>query len=344
MENKITLKELSKILNVSISTVSKALNDSPEISSQTRNRVKELAKLNHYLPNAMAQNLKTKFTKTIGVVIPAIMPHFFAKALHGIEKKARELGYRIVICISNESTKKEAESINMLVAGQVDGLIMSLSKETQTTLGLDHLSIISRYKVPLVLFDRILVEINCDKIHIDDSLQAEKATMELFKSGCRRIAYFSAISHTSVDEERKNGYLEATKNLQIKPTIFDFDSSDFPETKFKKIMHQGKIDGILASDELGAILVMKNAVKNGFKIPEQLSVIGFTNGIMGEHFIPSLSTVDQHAEEQGRLAIELVVDRIEEKVECEPIEYKLATSIIHRESTRKRSDLIEHES
>ncbi len=334
MENKITLKQLSKLLNVSISTVSKALNDSPEISIQTKNRVKELAKLNHYLPNAMAQNLKTSFTKTVGVVIPAIMPHFFAKALHGIETKASELGYRVIICISNESIGKEAESINTLIAGQVDGLIMSLSKETQTKLELEHLKVISNYKVPLVLFDRVLAEIDCDKIHINDSLQSEQATMELYKSGCRKIAYFSAISSTSVDKERKNGYISAIKNLNMKRTIIDFDTNHFPGDELEKLVHVYGIDGIIASDELAGILVMKNARKKGLRIPEDLSVIGFTNGLMGEHFMPSLSTVDQHAEEQGKLAMELVVDRIEGKVDCDPLEYKIETSIIHRESTK----------
>lgn len=334
MANKVTLKELSKILNVSISTVSKALNDSKEISIETRNRVKELARLNYYLPNAMAQNLKTKFTKTVGVVIPAIMPYFFAKALYGIETKASELGYRVIICISNESIKKEAESINTLISGQVDGLIMSLSKETQTKLELDHLKVISRNKVPLVLFDRVLDEIDCDKIHINDSLQAERAIMDLYNSGCRNIAYFSAIPFTSVDTERKSGYLDAVKNLKIKKRIVYFVTTHFPEDQLKKLVQQEKIDGILASDELTAILVMKNALMNGIQIPKELSVIGFTNGLMGEHFIPSLSTVDQHAEEQGKLAMELVVDRIEGKVECDPIDYKIETSIIRRDSTR----------
>lgn len=337
MENRITLKELARLLNVSISTVSKALNDSPEISPQTRKRVKELAALNHYVPNVMAQNLKNQKTRTIGVIIPDILPHFFAEALHGIESKASELGYRVIICISNESIQKEAESINTLIKGQVDGLIMSLSQETQAKMEIDHLKAISNHKVPLVLFDRVLNQIECDKVHINDSLQAEQATMELFKSGCKKIAYFSGISDTSVDDERKKGYLEAVRNHGASRKVVNFDPKNFPDQKLRDLIRNKNVDGILASDELGAILVMKSALDSGFQIPEDLSVIGFTNGIMSEHFRPALSTVDQHAEEQGRLALETMVDRIEGKLPPEePIEYKLETSIIHRKSTRQK--------
>lgn len=334
MENRITLKELAKLLNVSISTVSKALNDSPEISTETQKRVKELAELNHYVPNMMAQNLKTKHTRTIGVIIPAILPHFFAEALHGMESKASELGYRLIICISNECIQKESESVNTLIKGQVDGLVMSLSKETQARMEIAHLQPIFNHKVPLVLFDRVLQQIECDKVLINDSLQAEQATEALFRSGCKKVAYFSGISDTSVDNERKSGYLEAVKNHETSRKVVNFNPSDFPDQKLKSLIEDKKVDGILASDELGAILVMKSALESGFRIPEDLSVIGFTNGLMSEHFRPSLSTVDQHAEEQGKLAIETMIDRIEGKLPPQPLEYKLNTSIIHRNSTR----------
>lgn len=336
MKNRITLKQLAIQLNVSISTVSKALNDSPEISLPTRNKIKELAALNHYVPNATAQNLKRQKTKTIGIIIPDILPHFFAQALYGIESKASELGYNVIIALSNESIQKEIESINTLLKGQVDGLIMSLSKETQAKMEIDHINAISRYNIPLVLFDRVLDQIDCDKIHIDDAFQAEKATKELINSGCKRIAYFSGVSDTSVGKEREKGYLDATQNNNIKNKIVNFDHSDFPLGKLKDLIENKNIDGILASDELSAILVMKNILNLGYTIPETVSVIGFTNGIMSEHFRPSLSTVDQQAEEQGRLAMETMVDRIEGKLLEDFIEFRLETSIIKRDSMRSK--------
>lgn len=336
MDKRITLKELARLLNVSVSTVSKALNDNPEISDHTMQRVKELAKLNHYVPNASAVNLKTKRTRTIGVIIPEILSHFFAKALHGIETKATELGYRIIICISNESIKKEAEGITTLMNGQVDGLIMSLSKETQASLKMHHLEALKNSNIPLVLFDRILPEVDCDKVLINDSLQAKKAVLELYASGCRKIAYFSGIQNTSVDNERKKGYVEAIKHLHAEEFIVSFDKRDFPDEKLIQLVNNDKIDAVLASDELGAILVMKSALNAGIKIPEDLSVIGFTNGIMSEHFTPSLSTVDQHAEEQGKLALGILINRIEGRLLGQTKEYKIETSLIHRDSTRKR--------
>lgn len=336
MDKRITLKELAKLLNVSISTVSKALNDSPEISCQTKNRVRELAELNNYVPNASAKNLKSQQTKTIGVIVPDILSHFFAQALHGIETKASELGYRIIICISNESLQKEAGSIKTLVMGQVDGLIMSLSKETQALMKIDHLKTLNNQNIPLVLFDRVLPDVKCDKILINDSLQAEQATLELYESGCKKIVYFSGIGDTSVDNERKLGYRKAIKELGLNELTISFDPKNFPNQELENLIEDDNIDAVLASDELGAILVMKSALNAGFRIPKDLSVIGFTNGIMSQHFRPSLSTVDQHAEEQGKLALETLVDRIEGKLPADSVEYKIETSIIHRNSTHRK--------
>lgn len=333
MRKKVTLKELAKLLNVSISTVSKALNDSPEISPETRRKVKELAEINHYIPNIHAQNLKTNQTKTIGVVIPSILPHFFAKALHGIETKASELGYRIIISLSNESTRKEKESIEMLVRSQVDGLIVSLSKETQANMDIAHLNLLLESGIPLVLFDRVLEQIACDKIHINDALQAEEATIDLFNSGCKKIAYFSGISETSVDQQRCAGYMEAIKRLKMSPEIVCFSHKEFPDRKLKNLIENKKLDGILVSDELGAIRTINSILNSKYKVPEDVAVIGFTNGIMSANFRPSLSTVDQKEEEQGKLALETMVDRIEGRLD-EPLNYSLATNLIHRQSTK----------
>ena len=333
MENRVTLKELSKLLNVSISTVSKALRDSPEISPETRKKVKELAELNQYVPNALAQNLKNRKTKTIGVIIPSILPHFFAKALHGIETKAAELGYGIIICISNESREKEAESIKRLMNGRVDGLILSLSRETQASKDTSHIMDILKYRIPLVLFDRVLEEIDCDKVSINDALQAEQATIKLFQQSCRKIVYCTGISNTSVDDQRKTGYLQALESLKLDSNFVEFDTPEVASVAIQKLLKQDKMDAVLASDELSAILAMKSILKSGYRIPEDVAIIGFTNGSMSEHFVPSLTTVDQHAEEQGSLALETMVDRIEGKLPADKLNYKLETSIIQRDST-----------
>lgn len=339
MKRNITLKALSKSLNVSVSTVSKALNDSPEISVATRKKIKEIAALNNYIPNASARNLKNKKTKKIGVIIPDILPHFFAEALNGIEETANKKGYQVMICISKDSLKREKEIIKNLLNNQVDGFIISLARESQANNDLTHIQEIINWKIPLVLFDRVSEDINCDKVTLNEELQSELATEELINRGCKNIIYLSGISKTSVSEQRKIGYLEALSTYSLKKNILEFDAENFPTHKIKKLAIDKKIDGILASDELSAIITMKTLIKAGIKIPEDISIIGYTNGSMGSHFIPSLSVIDQQAHMQGKISVETLVDRIEGNLSMDPIICKLQSKIIHKESTKKSDNL-----
>lgn len=336
MKRNITLKALSKSLNVSISTVSKALNDNPEISPATRKRIKEIAALNNYIPNASAQNLKTKKTKKIAVIIPDLLPHFFATALDAIEETANKRGYQVLICISKDSKDKECGIIKNLINNQVDGFIISLAKETQSSNDLSHIQEITDWKYPLVLFDRVAEGIRCDKISLNEELQAELATLELIKSNCRNIAFLSGISKTSVSEQRKAGYRSALKYHNLQEKIFEFDFETFPDNQIKSATIRKEVDAILAADELSAILAMKCLIKMGVKIPEDISVMGYTNGSMGSHFIPSLTVIDQEAGLQGKIATETLLDRIEGKLDIDPINYKLESDIIHKESTKKK--------
>jgi LacI family transcriptional regulator len=207
MEKKCTLKDLAKILNLAVSTVSKAINNSPEISKLTKIKVQNTALLYNYTPNKSAQNLKSKRTKTIGVIVPDLLSHFFAMAIHGIETEADSKGYKIIICLSNESKEKESESIKTLINGSVDGLIISLSKETQITGDYRHFEEALKYNFPIVLFDRTFERMICDKISINDQLAAKKATEHLLKTGCRNIIFLSTISGTSVGEKKKEDWL-----------------------------------------------------------------------------------------------------------------------------------------
>ncbi len=334
MQGKSTLKDLAKILNLSVSTVSKAINDSSEISERTKIKVRNVANLNNYSPNRLAQSLKANKTKTIGVIIPDVMSHFFAKAIHGIETKAIELGYNVVICLSNESLKKETESINTLINGSVDGLIISLSKETQTLQSYDHFESVLDYKLPLVLFDRISKRFSCDKINLDDKLASAEATNHLIKTGCKNIVFLSTMSGTSVGEKRRSGYSIAIKLDDLKERIVNIPNYGLFESTLIEVLKNETVDGIVAANELSAITAIKYALKHGYKIPQDISVIGFTNGILSENFIPSLTVVDQHAEEQGELAAQTLINRIEKKTTAEPVSIILKTTIVERESTR----------
>ncbi|MCM8568403.1 LacI family transcriptional regulator [Gramella jeungdoensis] len=339
MNKKMTLKELAFKLNLSISTVSKALNGSSEISTETKNRVKELATISNYFPNSFAQGLKSSKTNTLGIIVPDILPNFFSMVLDGIEEKATELGYKVIICISKESVEKEKQAIEMLIRSQVDGILISPSRETQATKQIEHLNFPGKFDIPLVMFDRILNEIEADKIFIDDKLEAELATLELLNSGCSRIVYISGITKTSVSENRNKGYRNALSkyNLEDKCLELEVNSTQYPFKDLKRLLIKEKIDGILTSDELTTVLTARQLLNLGFKIPEEVSLIGFTNGIMGETFLPSISTIDQKAREQGEMAVHTIADRIDGKLSLERLEFIIQADIIHRESTRRTS-------
>jgi len=339
MKSKATLKQIAKELHVSVSTVSKALNDSPEISEQTKAKVKEYAKLKNYKPNVIGLNLKNRKTKTIGVIIPNILNSFFAKVFTGIEKVAEEKGYNVITCISNESLEKEINTLEMLSNGTIDGFILSVSEEAQKLNEFSHFNDIINEGTPIVMFDRISEEVNCDKVIVDDFESSMNATEHLINSGCEKIALFSSIDNLSVGKLRAQGYLKALEKNGIPVNdvnIILTDSEEDFDKKAQLLFDKHKIDGIFAVDEHASVSAIKLGLKNGYKIPEELSVIGFADGVWSRRLSPSLSTVSQHGPEIGEAAAKLLIDELESKDE----EYKHKTTVIktelrQRESTRK---------
>jgi LacI family transcriptional regulator len=216
MKSKATLKQIAKELGVSVSTVSKALNDSPEISEPTKNRVQEYAKLKNYKPNVIGLSLKNRRTKTIGVIIPNILNSFFAKVFSGIEKVADEKGYKVITCISNESLEKESMLWKCLSNGTIDGFILSVAGRSQKLQEYNHFKNIINEGTPIVMFDRIAEEVNCDKVIVDDFESAVNATEHLIKSGCKKIALLSAIDNLSVGKLRAKGFYKAIENKGLK--------------------------------------------------------------------------------------------------------------------------------
>jgi LacI family transcriptional regulator len=306
-EKKCTLKDPAKILNLAVSTVSKAINNSPEISKSTKSKVQNMALLYNYTPKKSAQNLKSKRTKTIGVIVPDLLSHFFAMAIHGIETEANSKGYKIIICLSNVSKEKESESIKTLLNGSVDGLIISLSKEIQITGDYGHFEEALKYDFPVVLFDRTFEKMICYKISINDQLAAKEATEHSLHTGCQNIIFLSTISGTSVGEKRKMGYMGGLKNKGKESCILNIENYNSFEKLLLEQLKKSKVDGIVAADELSAITTIKYALKNSYKIPEDISVIGFTNGILAENYVPSLTVVDQQAKEQGTIAASTLI-------------------------------------
>jgi LacI family transcriptional regulator len=339
MKEKATLKQIAAELHVSVSTVSKALNGSPEISEPTRQRIQEYAQLRNYRPNIAGLNLKNRKTKTIGVIIPNILNPFFAKAFSGIEKAAEARGYNIITCISNESLKKEIHALDMLSNGAIDGFILSIAEEAQAAQSFDHLKEIIEDGIPLVMFDRVTDEVECDKVVVDDFESAVNATQHLVDSGCKNIALLSSIANLSVGKLRAKGYYEALRKNNIKANedlVLLTDSPEDFDAKFPALFGKHQIDGIFAIDEHASVTAMKAGVKKGYKIPEELSLIGFADGVWSRRLTPSLSTVSQHGPEIGAAAANLLIERLESKDETFiPKTVVIATELRQRDSTRK---------
>lgn len=339
MKSKATLKQIAKELGVSVSTVSKALNDSPEISGPTKLKIQEYAKLKNYKPNIIGLNLKNRKTKTIGVIIPNILNSFFAKVFSGIEKVAEEKGYNVITCISNESLEKEIHTLEMLSNGTIDGFILSVSEEAQKLQEFNHFNEIIKDGTPIVMFDRIADEINCDKVIVDDYDSAINAMDYLIKTGCKKIALFSSIDNLSVGKLRAKGYFEALKNNNLAIindlVVLSENEIDF-DVKANLLFDNNTIDGIFALDEHASVMALKMSLQKGYKIPHNLAVIGFADGVWSRRMTPSLSTVSQHGPEIGEVAAKLLIDRLE----SDDDEYASRTVIVktelrQRDSTRK---------
>jgi LacI family transcriptional regulator len=339
MKAKATLKQIAKELNVSVSTVSKALNDSAEISEQTKIRIKEYAKLKNYKPNVIGLNLKNRKTKTIGVIIPNILNSFFAKVFSGIEKIADQKGYNVIMCISNESLDKEAHTLEMLSNGTIDGFILSISEEAQKLHDYRHFKEIINDGTPIVMFDRIADEVDCDKVVVDDYDSALNSTQHLINLGCKNIALISSVDKLSVGKLRAEGYIQALNNNNIpvnESLILRTDSEEAMKERIEQLFDDNSIDGVFALDENDSVAALKMSLKKGFSIPENLSIIGFADGILASRRLsPSLTTVSQHGVEIGEVAAKLLIDRLEFKEEFKPYETIVIKTILkERESTR----------
>lgn len=340
MKQKITLKKIAKEFGVSISTVSKALKDSHEISTELKDRIQAFAKYYHYKPNSLALNLRNQNTKTIGVIIPEIVHHFFTTVITGIEKLANDKGYNVMICLSNESYDKEVLNLEMLASGVVDGIIASVAKETEEKDDYTHFTELINNGIPLVMFDRVVDEIPCSKVIADDKGGAILATEQLIKNGCTNIALLTTPDYVTVGNDRREGYLKALKDnhLEVKPElIIKIDDKLAIEEQLSVLFENGNVpDGIFAVNEIYAATFLKVAGKYGYKIPDDIEVIGFTDGLISEFTTPSLTTVAQHGRTMGRKSCELLLDEID----SQDAVYQHKTNLIKtdltvRDSTKK---------
>ena len=331
MKRKITLKHIAKELGVSISTVSKALKNSEEISTETKEKVQAFAKLYNYKPNNVAISLKNKRTKNIGVIIPDIVHHFFTTVFRGIEQYANKQGYNVIICVSDESFDKEVINMEMLANGSVDGFILSLSAETQKKNDFKHLQEITEQGIPLVLFDRVTNDINCDKVLVNDKESAMLAVNKFIKNGRKKIALVTTEDYFSVSKARETGYREALSmgNLKVDESlILKLPFMDVDENALQEFFNNHEIDAVLCVNEIFAIHGMGLVQKKGMRIPEDISFIGFTDGILSKYANPGLTSISQHGQKMGEVAAKMLIEKVEREIEDEEKVETFRTEVI----------------
>ena len=332
----VTIKDIAKELGISASTVSRALKDHPDISSKTKEAVNELAKKWHYKPNAVALSLRHSKTNIIGVIVPEIVHHFFSSVISGIEEIAHKAGYNVMMFQSNESYDRELANVQALLSSRVDGVLVSMSKETKDY---SHFKELRDNGIPIVFFDRICNELSSDNVIVDDFAGAFAAVEHLINIGCKRIAHLSAPQHMLLGQNRQKGYKQALLKHKIhvdENLIIKCDSYDEAILKMPDLLSLPEPpDGIFAVNELTAAGALSAVKKDGFRVPEDISIVGFTDGLVSRVTDPTLTTLEQHGFDVGLKATELLVERITEgDMEYEPVTKVVKTNLIVRGSTK----------
>lgn len=311
-KNKTTLKELSSILGFSISTISKALNGSNEISTITKKRVIEIAKKYNYRPNKIALGLKFGKTYTIAVIIPSVQNSFFARALYGIESVISSTKYSSIICLTGESHEKEVSNFDVLSNGVVDGFIVAASLETQTLGDFNHFSNVLNEGKSLVMFDSVIDEIPCTKVKTNDYAAISKATKNLISSNRKKILLLSTIYNSNVGKQRTEGYKKSMIDADLEPLILKSNIDDI-EMCLENYIIKNKIDAVIASDNDSSFVTYKVAKKLQKAIPDDIAVIGYTSELIADYLIPELTTINQHSFTMGKTAAKLLLDQLEAK-------------------------------
>jgi len=332
----ITLKQLAQTLNLSISTVSRALNNHPDISKETREKVQKLASKLNYMPNIFAKGFRKHKTNIIGVIVPNVTHYFTSTILKEILKEAETKGYRVIISESNNDVKKEKEMLLTMLQFGVDGILMSLSKMTKN---IEPMLYTLNMK-PLVIFDKVSSKIPCTQIVINEEEAAFNAVEHLINIGKTRIAIVKESANSYNSEKRYQGYLRALREHQIEideKLILTVDDLSMKHGRYlasQLISMKNRPDAIFCITDTAAIGIIQTLKKFNVKIPEEIAVVGFSNSSHSTIIEPNLTTVDQPGKRIGQIAVQQLVNEIEEPVDLmtsKSIEIK--TNLIIRDST-----------
>jgi LacI family transcriptional regulator len=333
--DQVNLKKLAKELNLAVSTVSRALRDSHEISPKTKERVRALAEKLGFQPNPHASSLRQNKSKTIGVVIPEIENNFFSQVINGIESVAPQKGYHVLIYLTHEDFVRERDILQLLRNGRVDGIMISVSN---TTVNMEPIDAWRQSGIPMVLFDRTVEDIDVPNIMTNDAEMAFKATEHLLKRGCKNIAFLGMAGNLSISNRRKAGYLSALKKYKVAepPQVIELSTRDYiNRDTLKELLQQPhRPDGIFAAIEKFAVNTYEVCKELNLHIPRDMKVISFSNLQAAALFDPPLSTIIQPAYDIGREAANILFKLIDKKM-LMPYEKKmiLPSQLIERAST-----------
>lgn len=333
----VNLKELARQLNLSVSTVSRALHDSYEISQETKDRVLQLATQLNYQPNPYASSLRKQKSKTIAVVVPEINNNFFSLAINGISSVAQEKGYHVLIYLTNENLEQEISIARHLQSGRVDGVLISLSSQTSNV---EHLTDLRQRGVPIVFFDRVAESMDTSKITTDDYESGFKATEHLIEQGCSSIAYLLISKNLSIGIRRMQGYKDALQkhNIRLDESLIVHGTNDSAEnySLVKKLLSKkDRPDGIFASVEKLAIASYHVCNDLGLNIPCNVKIISFCNLETASLLKPSLTTIAQPAFNIGKRAAAILFKTLEKKKTGNNEKIVLGSELIIRDSTKR---------
>ncbi len=341
--NQVTIKDIARELGISPSTVSRALKDHPDISTETKKVVHALAEKLNYQPNIVALNLRQKKTNTIGVIIPELVHFFFSTVISGVEDVAYQAGYSVILAQSNESYEREKTDIKALFNSRVDGMLISVSRETKN---FDHIESIISKGVPVVFYDRMYNNPSTSKVIVDDYIGAKEAVEHLIDQGYKRIAHLEGAPSLIISADRKRGYIDALKEhkMEIKDSMIQECPSGSQEdgnraTK-KLLAMPNPPDAIFTNNDPMAIGAMMAIKEKGLRIPQDVGLVGFSNWSYGSLIEPSLTTVDQPGFEMGQEAARLLIRQIEagdKDQEPQPETKILKTKLIVRDSSIRKA-------
>jgi LacI family transcriptional regulator len=338
---KITIKEIARQLNLSTATISRALRDSHEISVETKQKVFALAEALNYRPNPFASSLREQKSKTIAVILPDITDNFFSLAINGIDSIASQHHHHVLIYLTHDSIKKQTEFIQILSGGRVDGILISLAKQTENYTFVDELI---QHNIPVVFFDRVPQGANYHKITTNDYASSYAAVQHLIQENCTKIAFLSGLHDSFIGNERLKGYQNALLDNKIdfdKNLIFYSNNNDTSQDMeaLAVFMQQQQPDGILASVERLGKLTYLVCDAHGHAIPEAIKVISFANLDTASILKPSLTTITQPAYEIGKVAAELLFQILNKKNNGkEPTSQILESQLITRNSSKNQDN------